>query len=148
MGTLDSTIAKLLKEEEKNGIDDIRMLQKFAKRVQILKSELHKTLVQIKRRGKTVAAYGAAAKGNILLNFCGISNKLIEFAVDSTPYKQGLYTPGSKIPIFPESEIVKRRPDYVLILAWNFAEEIMNKQKQYKTRGGRFIIPVPQVTVV
>jgi hypothetical protein len=120
---------------------------KFAKEVKILRKKLTTKLKELKKQGNTIAAYGAAAKGNILLNYCQITHTLIDFAVDSTPYKQGLYTPGSHIAIFPEIELINRKPDYTLILAWNFAKEIMEKQKTYHQLGGKFIIPVPRVSI-
>lgn len=145
---LEKKITQLVDLETKEGLYSPQTYKKFAQRVKKLKKNLKKMLSEIKAQGNTIAAYGAAAKGNILLNYCKISNKLIAFAVDSTPYKQGLYTPGTHIRIFPESEIAKQKPDYVLILAWNFAAEIMEKEKRFKESGGRFIIPVPEVTIV
>lgn len=141
-------LTKMLSEENESGLDDPRTYIQFTKNVKKLKKELKETLIRLKKKGKTIAAYGAAAKGNILLNYCGITDKIIDFAVDSTPYKQGLYMPGSHIRIFPEIEILKRKPDYTLVLAWNFAKEIMDKEKKYANDGGKFIIPVPHVTIV
>ena len=144
----NSKIEILLKNEMEKKLYDKKTLDSFAHRVKRLKTELRKTLTKLKNSNKKIVAYGAAAKGNILLNYCNIGNSLIDFAVDSTPYKQGLYTPGTHIRIFPEAEIIKRKPDYILILAWNFAKEIMEKEKKYKVNGGKFIIPVPAVTIV
>lgn len=141
-------IRKLIAEEDNYGLYNINKLKSFAKHVREMKFDLKKTLSEIKMKKNTIAAYGAAAKGNILLNYCDISTSLITFAVDSTPYKQGLYTPGTHIPIFPESEIIKRMPDYTLILAWNFAAEIIEKEKKYQKAGGKFIIPVPKISIV
>ena len=140
-------IKNLIKEEEEIGLYSPQTLHAFASRVRKLRTKLRAKLKSIKSRNKTIAAYGAAAKGNILLNYCKIGTSLIDFAVDSTPYKQGLYMPGSHIRIFPEAEIMKRMPDYTLVLAWNFAKEIIDKEKKYVVRGGKFIIPVPEVTI-
>jgi len=145
---LTKKIERMISEEENYSLYDLKTLKAFANRVKDMRLELRKKLKEIKKQKKTIAAYGAAAKGNILLNYCDISTSLIKFAVDSTPYKQGLYTPGSHIPIYPESEIVKRNPDYVIILAWNFAAEIMKKERKYSAAGGKFIIPVPRVTII
>ncbi len=144
---INAKIKKLLDNENNYGLYNFSTYQKFAKRVKHVSDNLQKTLKKIKKQGKTIAGYGAAAKGNILLNYCHINDKLIDYIVDSTPYKQGLFTPGTHIPIFPEAEIMKTKPDYILILAWNFAFEIMDKEKKYKVQGGKFIIPVPKVTI-
>ncbi len=147
-GKLPPKVKRLLEKEKSAGLDDVKTLKLFAKRVKELRIDLKKTLTDLKAKKKTIAAYGAAAKGNILLNYCNITHKLIDFAVDSTPYKQGLYMPGTHIRIYPESEIMNRKPDYILILAWNFAREIMEKERKYTSMGGKFIIPVPKVTII
>ena len=141
------SIDTLLKLEKKSKLNDLATYRDFEERVTLLKKDIRKTLISLKQKGKSIAAYGAAARGNILLNYCKIGRGQIDFIVDSTPYKQGLYTPGTKIQILPEEVLYKRKPDYVLILAWNFAEEIMNKQKRYKQEGGKFIIPVPRIKI-
>jgi len=140
-------ISNLITEEEEIGLYNPKTLHTFASRVRNLRTELRSRLKSLKSKNKTIAVYGAAAKGNILLNYCKIGTSLIDFAVDSTPYKQGLYMPGSHIRIYPEAEIIKRMPDYTLILAWNFAKEIIDKEKKYTALGGKFIIPVPAVTI-
>ena len=141
-------INKLLNLEKRLGLDRLDVYKNFGKKVRNLKKEIIRTLKQLKKKGKTIAGYGAAARGNILMNYCNIGRNELEFIVDSTPYKQGLYTPGTKIRIYPEEEMLRRKPDYVLILAWNFAEEIIAKQKKYQSKGGKFIIPVPYVQVI
>ncbi len=145
---LNSKIAAMQKAELVYGLGSIETFNSFADRVRKIRTDLHTTLADLKSKGKTIAAYGAAAKGNILLNYCKIGNRLIDFIADSTPYKQGLYTPGTHIPIYPESEILGRMPDYILITAWNFAKEIKDKEKKYTAQGGKFIIPVPAVTIL
>jgi hypothetical protein len=105
-------------------------------------------LRSLRRDGATLAAYGAPAKGNTLLNYCQIDTDLIPYTVDKNPLKVGRYTPGMHLPVLPVSTLIERRPDYVLILAWNFADEIMRQQREYAARGGRFIVPIPEPTVV
>ena len=94
------------------------------------------------------AAFGAAAKGNTLLNYCGVGPEFIDYVVDSNPHKQGLYLPGSRIPIFPPERIRETRPDYVLILPWNLADEIVGKHAYVSEWGGKFVVPIPQVRIV
>lgn len=120
----------------------------FAERVAFSRSSIANTLQELKAGGQSIAAYGASAKGCILLNSCGIGKETIDFAVDRSQYKQGLYMPGTLLPIYPPSKLLDEMPDYVLLLTWNFAEEIIEQQSAYLKRGGRFIIPVPDVKVV
>lgn len=134
--------------EEKFGLYKPEAFEQFSKRVMGLKDQLLSLLTNLKSKNKKIVGYGAAAKGNVLTNFFGINSKILDFIVDSTPYKHGLFTPGTHIPIYPESKIEEFSPDYLLILAWNFADEIMEKQKKYKKRGGHFIIPIPKVEVI
>ena len=96
----------------------------------------------------SVAAYGAPAKGNTLLQYCGIDTRLVEYTVDKNPLKVGLFTPGSHLPVLPVATLLERQPDFVLILAWNFAEEIMRQQAEYARRGGRFILPLPHPRIL
>ena len=120
----------------------------FAAKVEKLKAKLVRLLKELKSAGNTIAAYGAAAKGNTLLNYMGIDNNVIDFVVDRSTHKQGFLLPGSKIPILDTDELLKRMPDYTLILAWNFAEEILAQQAEYRKRGGKFIIPIPEMRVI
>lgn len=143
-----NTINKILKEEEKFGLYDIKTYVEFAKRVEKLKKEVVKKLKELKNKNKTIVGYGAAAKANVLLNYFGIDKKTIDYLVDSTPYKQGRYTPGSHIPIYSEDKIYKTNPDYIIIFAWNFAKEIMDKNKKFKEKGGRFILLEPGYSVI
>lgn len=138
----------LLKLEESFGISRPETYLKFGEEVAELRDRLRKKLLTIKSKRKSVVGYGASARGNILLNYCGIDGEILDFIVDSTPYKQGLLAPGSHIPIVPEEAISNVGPDFALILAWNFAEEIMEKQSKYLEQGGKFIIPVPDVRVM
>lgn len=133
-------IKKILKEEEDFGLYDIKTYERFAKKVEKLKTEVVKKLKELKKKNKTIVGYGAAAKANVLLNYFGIDKKTVDYLVDSTPYKQGRFTPGSHIPIYSEDKIYETNPDYVIIFAWNFAKEIMDKNKKFKNNGGRFIM--------
>ena len=100
------------------------------------------------REGNRIAAYGASAKGTTLLNYCGIGRETLDFVVDRSPVKQGRYTPGTQLPIHPTERLLGGMPDYTLLLTWNFADEILEQQAEYHRRGGRFIVPVPEVPVV
>ena len=140
-------LKKLIQLEQKLKLHKLAPYRRLSREVNKLRRHIRQTLAKLKTSGKSIAGYGAAARGNILINYSGIG-KYLDFIVDSTPYNQGLYTPGSHIHIFSEAEILKRQPDYVLILAWNFAEEIIKKQNQYRRRGGKFIIPVPDVKII
>jgi len=145
---VSSTVIEMLTQERKCGMTGSTLYDDFGERVQGLKSELVQTLKGFKKEGKTIAAYGAAAKGNTLLNYSGIDKNTIDFVVDRSTYKQGLLMPGTRIPILHQDELLKRMPDYTLILAWNFADEIMQQQSGYLEKGGKFIIPIPTVQVI
>ena len=142
-----SAINKILKEEEKFGLYDIKTYEKFRERVEKLKTEVVKKLKDLKRKNKTIVGYGAAAKANVLLNYFGIDKKTIDYLVDSTPYKQGRFTPGSHIPIYSEDKIYDTNPDYVIIFAWNFAKEIMDKNRKFKEKGGKFLFLEPEFRI-
>ncbi|MCI0541036.1 MAG: hypothetical protein L0Z50_38025, partial [Verrucomicrobiales bacterium] len=105
-------------------------------------------LRRLKGEGNSVAAYGAAAKGSTLLNFYGLGSETIDFVVDRSTYKQGRLMPGMHLPILPVEQLLERNPRYALLLAWNFAEEIMEQQQAYRARGGQFVVPIPKVKIV
>lgn len=145
---VSNTVIEMLEQEQKCGMTSNTLYDDFGERVRKLKIELVRFLKGIKQEGDTIAAYGAAAKGNTLLNYAGIDRKLIDFVVDRSTYKHGLLLPGTRIPILHQDELQKRMPDYTLILAWNFTDEIIKQQDRYLEKGGRFIIPIPTVQVI
>ncbi|MBX3206657.1 MAG: class I SAM-dependent methyltransferase [Labilithrix sp.] len=140
-------VTALLDEEKAIGVDRLPFYAGFASRVNGLKTELVSVLRDLKSKGARIAAYGAAAKGATLLNFFGIGADLVDFVVDRSTYKQGRYMPGARIPILPPAALVEKKPDYCLLLAWNFADEILAQQKEYRDGGGKFIVPIPNVRV-
>jgi SAM-dependent methyltransferase len=140
-------VTALLAEEQAWGVSRPEPYRAFAARVSALKQELVALLKRLKSEGKTIAGYGAAAKGSTLLNHFGIGAELIDFIADRSTYKQGRFMPGVGIPIVGPEALVERRPDYCLLLTWNFADEILAQQKAYRDAGGKFIVPVPTVTV-
>jgi hypothetical protein len=105
-------------------------------------------LVRLKNEGKSIAGYGAPAKGNTLLNYCGVGTDFIDYTVDRSPHKQGRYLPGTRIPIYAPEHISKTRPDYVLILPWNLKEEIMEQMTDLKSWGGQFLVAIPEVSTL
>ena len=135
-------------EEKSKGFTSFDRYEQLARSVERSRETLMELLTRLKAEGKTVAGYGAAAKGNTLLNYCQITTDLLPYVVDKNPLKLGMFTPGRHIPVLPVSTLLEQQPDYLLILAWNFAEEIMRQQSEYKARGGKFIIPIPEATVV
>ncbi len=138
----------LLDEEEAWGVDDPGFYQGFGARVASLRADLLKLMTGLKAEGKRIAAYGASAKGSTMLNYFGIGRDMLDFVVDRSTVKQGLYTPGTHLPIHAPEKLHIEMPDYVLLLTWNFAQEILSQQAEYRRRGGRFIIPVPDVRIV
>jgi hypothetical protein len=141
-------VLAIAEQERMAGLTDLSLYERFAADVRRSRDALFEVLEDLAGKGKEIAGYGAPAKGNTLLNYCGIDWRLIPYTVDKNPLKLGLYTPGTHIPVLPVSTLLERQPDYVLILAWNFAEEIIRQQGEYRARGGQFIIPVPQARVV
>lgn len=141
-------VRALLDDEAAWGVDHLEFYQGFAQRVESLKRSLHGLLLGLKQEGKRLAAYGAAAKGSTLLNFFGIGRESLDFVVDRSTYKQGRYMPGVHLPIYPPVKLLEVMPDCVLLLAWNLADEILEQQAEYRRRGGRFIIPVPEAKIL
>lgn len=134
--------------EKDAGLTSLETFEDFAGRVRGIRRDLVAMLDGLKAEGCTIAAYGAPAKGNTLLNYCGIDLSRLDFAVDKNALKVGMFTPGAHLPVLPVSALLERQPDYVLILAWNFADEIIEQQGEYRARGGRFIIPIPEPRII
>jgi len=141
-------VQAMLDEEAAWGVHRVEFYQDFARRVDELKQSLRSLLLDLKQQGKRIAAYGAAAKGSTLLNTYGIGTDILEFVVDRSPHKQNRYMPGVHIPIYGPEKLLEAMPGFVLLLVWNFADEILEQQAEYCRRGGQFIIPIPQVRVV
>jgi hypothetical protein len=120
----------------------------FGRQVEATKRRLLAFLIEARNQGKRVAGYGAPGKGNTLLNYCGIRTDFLEFTVDANPYKQGKYTPGTRIPILAPEAIRAAKPDYVLILPWNLKDEISRQAAYVREWGGRFVVPIPEVRVL
>jgi SAM-dependent methyltransferase len=137
-----------LADERRRGLTGIEFYRSFASRVEQIKAELTALLHGLKADGASIAAYGAAAKGATLLNYTEIGAETIDFVVDRNVHKQGLYMPGVRIPIVPPERLVTDRPDYTLLLAWNFTDEIVRQQEAYTRLGGRFIRPIPSPAVL
>jgi SAM-dependent methyltransferase len=141
------SVERLL-EEERGWVLDAEFYGRFSGRVESLGRELIGLLQALRADGKRICAYGAAAKGSTLLNVFGIGSSLLDFVVDRSPHKQGRYMPGVHLPIFAPEKLLAARPDHVLLLTWNHADEILAQQAEYRRLGGRFIIPVPVPSIV
>lgn len=141
-------VQALLAEEEAWGVRTRAPYERFAQQVERVRREVRAKIRELRQQGKRVAAYGAAAKGSTLLNTIGLEAGDIEFVCDRSPYKQGRVMPGVHIPIVSADELAARQPDYCLLLAWNFADEILQQQRAFREKGGKFILPLPEVKVV
>ena len=147
-GTVARSVDELLAIEKQIGLLARTHLQSFAGRVLAIKARLRETLTDLKKGGKSVVGYGAPAKGNTLITYLGLGPADIAYIADKSPLKQGRFTPGSHIPVVAPERLTAEQPDFVLLLAWNFADEIMREQSEYRRRGGKFILPVPTVRIV
>jgi SAM-dependent methyltransferase len=145
---LSPTVAAMIASEQRKGLLSPGCYQAFGAKVERIKHALLGLLHELKTAGKRVAAYGAPAKGNTLINYCGIGTDLIEFTVDRSTHKQGRLLPGSHVPIYAPEELLRRHPDYALILPWNIAGEIVEQQHAYLAGGGHFIVPVPEPRIL
>jgi SAM-dependent methyltransferase len=141
-------VAMVLAEEHSAGMGSLGFYQGLKERALTAKLDLLDFLIRCRREGKSVAAYGAAAKGNTLLNYCGIKNDLISFVADAAPSKQGRYLPGSRIPVVNETILVRQKPDYVIILPWNIKNEIAEQLKYIRSWSGRFVTAIPKLEVM
>jgi hypothetical protein len=129
-------------------LDRLDYFADFSARVGQIRSELATLLRDLKSRNARIVGYGAAAKGTIMLNYVGIGRDTLDFVVDRNVHKQGRYIPGVRLPIAAPERVLQEQPDYVLILPWNFKDEIMTQQAEYRRRGGRFIVPVPRPAII
>ena len=145
---ISPNVAELLKEEEAKGMQALSYYEGFQGKVDRVKVDLVSFLLEQKKKNAKVAAYGAAAKGNTLLNYCGIKSDLVEYVVDASPHKQGKYLPGSHIPIVNEDMIKKNKPDYILILAWNLKDEITHQLRYVKEWNSKFVLAIPKLEII
>jgi len=145
---IEPSVESLLSEERQLGADTLAYYQGFQDKAETVKTAVLSFLIEQKRQGRSVAAYGAAAKGNTLLNFCGARSDLISFCVDASPHKQGLFMPGSHIPVLAPEALREFKPDFVLILPWNIKEEITRQHAYINEWGGKFLTSIPELTII
>jgi SAM-dependent methyltransferase len=143
-----SRVAEILDAERRLGLDKAATYRRFAQKTMELKEDLQRTLKEFRAKGKKIVGYGAPAKGNTLLGFLEIGPDLIEYIADKSPLKQGRYCPGVHIPVVSPAQLLVDQPDFVVLLAWNFVDEILSQQEEYRRRGGKFIVPVPDVQII
>ncbi len=142
------SVERLLAKERDAGLDRLEIYRHFSERVHEVKRDLLEFLIEARRAGHRVVGYGAPAKGNTLLNFCGVGTDFIEYTVDRSPHKQGRFLPGTHIPVHAPERIAQTKPDYVLILPWNLQDEIMEQMTHIRGWGGRFVVPIPRLAVL
>jgi SAM-dependent methyltransferase len=147
-GSPDESVTTMLSAEREWGALDIGTLRRFADDVAAYRPVLRDFLQDLRAGGKAIAAYGASARGATLLNYCGIDHQTIAFVADRSPLKQGFALPGARVPVVPAEQLLARQPEFALLLAWNFADEVLAQQAEYRARGGRFILPLPRPMIL
>jgi len=147
-GKISDRVSLLKSKELEVGLDKLETYLSFREKVKATKRQLLSFLIDIKNQGKSLVGYGAPAKGNTLLNYCGIRTDLLDYTVDRSPHKQGLFLPGTHIPICHPDKIMETKPDYLLILPWNLKDEIIEQMSHIREWGGKFVVPIPQVKVI
>jgi hypothetical protein len=145
---ISQSVEDAIRIEKEMGLDKAITFQRFATKINELKEKFQTLVNNLKSEGKTIAAYGAPAKATTLMYHFGIGQEVVDFIVDDSPLKQGLYSPGKHIPVLAPEAIYQKKPNYLIILAWNFADAIMKKHARYGSEIGHFIIPLPSLTVV
>ena len=146
---ISSGFKKMLYDEEKKGFNDLAVLRAYANKVKKTKDELISTLIHLKKEGKTIIGYGASGRGTMISNYCGIDNRYLDYVVDDAPAKHGFYTPGTHLEIKPWEYIFEAGvPDYIVLFAWAFTNEVIEKRKDYLQQGGKFIVPLPEIKII
>jgi SAM-dependent methyltransferase len=145
---IDASVRECIEEEKAAGLDQASTFMDFSKRIDNIGKKLKELLKELRSQGKSISAFGAPAKATTLMYHFGINNDLIDYVIDDSPLKQGLYTPGLHIPVVDSSCLKKDAPDYLLILAWNFADPIIKKHTDFQDNGGKFIVPLPKVEII
>ena len=141
-------VGKLLEEEKSWGVNQLNFYTQFGDKVSKLRLDLCNLISDLKSQGAAIAVYGASAKGSTLLNYFGLDKDSLDYVVDRSSVKQGYYTPGTHLRIYPPEKLIETKPDYVLLLTWNFKDEILHQQTAYRRLGGKFIIPIPKVEII
>lgn len=144
---VEPRVAQLQQKEQAAKLDQIQTYRQFGERVKATKRNLLRFMIAAKEEGKSIVGYGAPAKGNTLLNYCGIRTDLLAYTVDRSPHKQGLFLPGTHIPVYAPEKISETKPDYLLILPWNLKDEIISQMAYIREWGGQFVVPIPEVQI-
>lgn len=144
----DGTVEALIEAEHEAGLDKAETFRRYAQKINVRRDELISLLVGLKAREKRIAGYGAPAKATTLMHHFKLDGSIIDYIVDDNPLKQGMFTPGYHVPVVPTSELYRQRPDYLVVLSWNFADSIVAKHRSYADGAGRFIVPLPDLRVV